>query len=392
MKLYSAATPDTLSWPTDIRIERHELEGKAIIIHWSNARQSRFHPLWLRDNCACDGCLHAVSREHIFDIKDVPADIQASEIRLDKGGNLEIKWNHEQHYSRFNTGWLYAHSGLVPEPRQALSVWTSDDLNEPISFEVDGPDVSDAQLNDVLETVAEYGLARLRGVGSERDTLESLALRVGPIRETQFARVFDVISRPNDTDSNAYTNEALSSHTDIPTRESPPGLQLLHCLIADARGGESTMVDGFKVAHDLKTLFPEDYQNLVTTNWCYASRAGDSDYRWTAPVIGLDSSGEVSELRLLPFSRAPLMTEYDNIEVSYRALQRFMRMANASEYQIRYPFRAGDLVIFDNRRILHGRTEFYPQTGERALRGVYLDRDDMHSFLRRYRNTKNRQG
>jgi len=67
-----------------------------------------------------------------------------------------------------------------------------------------------------------------------------------------------------------------------------------------------------------------------------------------------------------------------------------MRMVNAPEYQIRYPFVAGDLVIFDNRRVLHGRAEFYPHTGERALRGLYLDRDDMHSFLRRHRNAKNR--
>ena len=35
----------------------------------------------------------------------------------------------------------------------------------------------------------------------------------------------------------------------------------------------------------------------------------------------------------------------------------------------------GDLVVFNNRRVLHGRTKFDPTTGERHLRGSYIDLD-----------------
>jgi gamma-butyrobetaine dioxygenase len=47
-----------------------------------------------------------------------------------------------------------------------------------------------------------------------------------------------------------------------------------------------------------------------------------------------------------------------------------------------FPFKAGDLIIFDNRRILHGRTAYDPNSGDRALRGTYLDRDDVLSKIR----------
>jgi hypothetical protein len=40
--------------------------------------------------------------------------------------------------------------------------------------------------------------------------------------------------------------------------------------------------------------------------------------------------------------------------------------------------------MFDNRRILHGRGEFYPNTGDRALRGTYIERDDVDSKIREF--------
>ena len=54
---------------------------------------------------------------------------------------------------------------------------------------------------------------------------------------------------------------------------------------------------------------------------------------------------------------------------------------NASK--LRYPFRPGDIVIFDNRRILHGRESFEPQPGtRRRLIGAYIDTDEFYSRLR----------
>jgi len=72
----------------------------------------------------------------------------------------------------------------------------------------------------------------------------------------------------------------------------------------------------------------------------------------------------------------------EDIPRAYRAARRFHQLAADPLFQIRYPFSAGDLVGFDNRRILHGRDGFDPGSGFRHLRGTYVDHDEMYSRLR----------
>lgn len=382
-----AATPDNLVWPVIEDISHCSVEEGALCVTWKSGLRSRYHPIWLRDNCACEQCLHSVTREHLFDVRDIALDIKIDAVEKTEGGEVCVTWSHNAHTSEYHPGWLYAHSGLLEEEHTTPELWDSSVIKEPISFQANQGVVDDELLHQVLLALKRWGLVRIQGMSTDEDVVEALGLRIGPIRETHFARVFDVVSRP-DGDSNAYTSEELAAHTDIPTRETPPGLQLLHCLVADAEGGLSTMTDGFKLAADLHSNHPKEFANLSSTKWCFANRAGETDYRWNTPIIVLDDHGQVNDVRLLPFSRAPLRVEFDEIEPAYAALQLFMNMANSSKYQIRYPFNAGDLIIFDNRRILHGRGEFYPQTGDRELRGVYVDRDDLDSKLRQFKNNK----
>ena len=42
----------------------------------------------------------------------------------------------------------------------------------------------------------------------------------------------------------------------------------------------------------------------------------------------------------------------------------------------------GDLVGFDNRRVLHGPDAFGPGSGSRVLVGCYIDHDDVFSRRR----------
>ena len=50
---------------------------------------------------------------------------------------------------------------------------------------------------------------------------------------------------------------------DLPWFELPPGYQFLHCLINDAKGGDSSAVDGFAVADYLKNNEKEIFETLV---------------------------------------------------------------------------------------------------------------------------------
>ena len=66
---------------------------------------------------------------------------------------------------------------------------------------------------------------------------------------------------------------------------------------------------------------------------------------------------------------------------AYEAMRCFSSLAASDRFQISYPFEAGDMVCFDNRRLLHGREPF-SAGGKRHLRGIYIDHDDVLSATR----------
>ena len=70
------------------------------------------------------------------------------------------------------------------------------------------------------------------------------------------------------------------------------------------------------------------------------------------------------------------------MEPLYRALKAFWNAVNDPKAQLRYLMRPGDLHIFDNQRVLHGRTAFDPEAGPRHLQQCSVNRDEFHNCLR----------
>mmetsp|Transcript_17694 Transcript_17694/g.23170 ORF Transcript_17694/g.23170 Transcript_17694/m.23170 type:complete len:97 (+) Transcript_17694:2-292(+) len=54
----------------------------------------------------------------------------------------------------------------------------------------------------------------------------------------------------------------------------------------------------------------------------------------------------------------------------------------SNKYGLRFRLQQGDLICFNNRRMLHGREAFKSHNGERHLQGCYNTIDD---FLNTYR-------
>ena len=113
----------------------------------------------------------------------------------------------------------------------------------------------------------------------------------------------------------------------------------------------------------------------------FCNRAKDAEHRWVGPVIDHGSRHQPLTLRAFyPVRTAPHMAPAD-MPRAYESLRVFATMARDPRFQLVYPFRPGDLVGFDNRRILHGRDAF-ESAGSRHLRGTYADHDDFYSRLR----------
>ena len=79
---------------------------------------------------------------------------------------------------------------------------------------------------------------------------------------------------------------------------------------------------------------------------------------------------------------APLDLAPDLIRPYYRALSAFGRIVRDPDLAFVFRMQPGDCQMFDNRRVLHAREEFDPNSGPRHLEGCYVDRDDFLSRLR----------
>ena len=112
-------------------------------------------------------------------------------------------------------------------------------------------------MHEWLTAFRTYGLARLQNLPIEDGVVEQVAKRIGLIRASNFGYTYDVETKP-DPDSNAYTALALPPHTDLATRATQPGVQMLMCLVNETAGGTSIMVDGFRLAQVLRHEAPDD--------------------------------------------------------------------------------------------------------------------------------------
>jgi gamma-butyrobetaine dioxygenase len=395
------ATPDFDAWPVEVAITAIDHDSRTLSVTWQDGRQSRYHSIWLRENAADDSTVNPATRERILDLSRLEAWPTIKEAQLEPNGAVTIEFLPERRQLSFHPGWLWAHdyANLVEHepPLVPRTLWMGSDREEPTTLDATGwMDADhdamgiDPLLKQALEAVIGEGLVRLRNLPTEPSSLDAIARRIGPPRPTNFGNLFDVRAKP-DPDSNAYTSLALPPHVDLPTREYQPGLQLLHCLENDTVGGEALMMDGFAVAEALRERHPQHFATLTRVRWCYANTARTSDYVWFDPMIKLDARGHYDEVRIADFLRGPLMAPYDDVEPAYAALMTLQSLLREPQFALRFSYAPGDLVIFDNRRLLHARDAFdVSQGGSRWLQGCYLERDEARSRLRMLQRAERR--
>ncbi|TLF48184.1 DUF971 domain-containing protein [Halomonas urmiana] len=351
--------------------------GRQLALRWSNGNQARFPLTWLRDHCACAECRHPMTRERLYMALEVPE--QAPAMRLEDG-NLILTWA-DGHVSRFDAVWLHqrrpgqTRDDAVPSRRP----WAQDYRPTRVAHAdfMAGTAGERAWLTALLRD----GLVLLENGPLADEEVRRLAGRIGPLRATNFGARFDVKSKPNPNNA-AYTAIGLALHTDLPNWRNPPDIQLLYCLENDAEGGESTFFDGFAAAEALRRQNPEAFRRLSETEIDFRFQDEEHDLVWTAPLLSLDEQGQVIEVRLNNWIRDTLRLPLEEIDAWYDAYRAFWALAQDPRNRLEFSLAPGEMVAFDNRRVLHGRRAFDPSTGRRHLQGTYLDLDMCESRLR----------
>jgi trimethyllysine dioxygenase len=236
----------------------------------------------------------------------------------------------------------------------------------------------DEGVADWLRRVAVYGFCIVEGTPVTVEASRDLIRRVGYIRETIFGGFWDFQADLSRADT-AYTNLELLPHTDGTYSHDAPGLQLLHCLAFDGTGGESTMVDGFRIADELRTDEPGHY-DVLSSVVVPGQYIGDGSHLMAArPIFRHDGTGALLQVSFNNADRAPFLLAADEMNRFYDALRAFEVRANDHRLQWRRVLSPGSAMLFDNWRVLHGRTSY---TGHRHLCGGYVNREDFESRLR----------
>lgn len=362
------------------------LDGEFVQFAWADGVEFRAHAWWLRETVVAPGGVDPMTREGTVHPASFPEDLCITAGQVTTDGAYRAEWS-DGFTGSIHPGWLRH----VAEGRQrvdawlpAPTVWTAATLPVPPTFS--GRDIlhDDEALAAWVRALVEFGIGRLTDVPTHEHAVLEVVRRIGAPRDTNFGLDWPVKAEilSNEENSTANTTLRLGAHTDLPTREIPPGFQFLHCLVNDVSGGWSTMTDGEAVADYLAAEEPAVFEALTTLRWTFFNRSRDHDHRWSGPMLDYGAPGMPLSIRAFyPVKGFPDMADED-IPRAYRAARRFHQLTEDPRFQISYPFAPGDLVGFDNRRVLHGRDAFDGAEGRRYLRGTYIDRDEVLSRLR----------
>jgi trimethyllysine dioxygenase len=231
--------------------------------------------------------------------------------------------------------------------------------------------------------------------GDPQDT-KRLLERIAFIRETHYGGFYDFTPDLSMADT-AYTNIALPAHTDTTYFTDPAGLQSFHLLshtpapneavsagkseAQSPQGGASLLVDGFAAADDLKRRHPLAYKILskVRLPWHASGNKGITiapDRRY--PVLELDhDTGELHRVRWNNDDRGVVPWDDEYSPEQWYEAARLWDATLKSHFECWIQLKPGKVLIFDNWRVLHGRSEF---TGIRRICGAYSKLSSTHDL------------
>ena len=205
----------------------------------------------------------------------------------------------------------------------------------------------------------------------------------------------------------AYTSVFLEPHQDLAYYESPPGLQLLHSTENSTQGGESILIDALAAAAEFRRVCPDLFEVLIRNEATFVKQRPGADMMYRRSHIRVDSNGDVVSVHWSPPFEGPLAICSENVDSYYLARCAFECMLDnslatksrllpeleasteealkeyAATHTYEYRLQPGEMLVFNNQRLLHGRRAFqFVEGSKRHLIGCYANIDEM---LNQYR-------
>ena len=341
----------------------------------------RFHYIWLRDNCLSETSRHSTSFEKLYDFSEEKEYPKPKSVELtDK--ELRIDWDEDPpHRSIFPIEWLmaFAYDENSPEcynyrHKEAQSrypeeiLWNRTLLESYLSKPENSSIGVDRGWKDLL---FRFGFSLIHDLTPQQH--QDFMASIGPMLYTEAGAFYDLESKPGANDL-GYTSHELTLHTDFVHINYSHLLTSFYMVENESKGGESTLVDGFRVAQYFREQYPHYFQLLAQTPIQFRQFYTDLQYFYnkSIPVIQLNTDGELVSINFAHFHGCNWNIPFDLMEEFYQAYATFFKYLKNPDYQYCFRLEKGDCLLMNNNRILHGRKSFDIGSGKRLLRLGYL--------------------
>ncbi len=355
-----------------------ELTDNKVFFEKQGAKKE-IHPFWLRERVNSENFLDQKTQQRLFDPTMLKNSSEISKVNIsDKF--LEVSFK-DGAYAKLVIENILKEFDKDNELYFINKIsWKSDFQNNNI-YKFNKNFFEKKIMYESLLDFYKYGFVIFENVPTQDNFIVNFANSIGSIRRTNFGEFFNVKSKPNPNDL-AYTSLPLAPHTDNPYRKPVPCIQLLHCIENEVDGGLSTLVDGLAVTEELKKEHPSFFQILTEIKVRFQFVDDNVVLEDWAEMIQLDENKRLKQVRFSPrLDFVPLMDK-EKLELYYAARNKISEMYNSEKFRIEFKLKPGDLLMMDNYRLLHGRTEYNANEGNRFLQGCYIDYDSTEGKLK----------
>ncbi len=345
----------------------------------NNGSKKEIHPFWLRERVNGESFVDIGTQQRLFDPTELKGNIEIKNVSLsDKF--LEVTFN-DGVETKLTIQSILNEFSNTNEVKFTHKIEWDSSLTNLNNFEFSKSIFEEKVMYDALISFYKYGFVIFKKVPTENNFIVKFANSIGSIRRTNFGEFFNVKSKPNPNDL-AYTSLPLAPHTDNPYRNPVPCIQLLHCIENEVSGGYSTLVDGYTVTEKLKEDFPDYFNILTEIKVRYQFIDQDVVLEDWSEMIKLDENKNFKQVRFSPrLDFVPLMDK-EKLDLYYAARNKISELYNSDKYRLEFKLVPGDLLMMDNYRLLHGRTSYDANEGNRFLQGCYIDYDSTEGKLK----------
>lgn len=353
---------------------------RGLDVRLSDGRNTTLSWRWVRDHGEDPASFNHKTRQRQIDVvlgaEPLPAD-EVSQRAVEGLPVIALNWPEAPHATWISESTIVT---LMSERSASTAqLWSSPEEVSLSWGEVDRVLVDDGALTGWLSDLSRFGVAALRGFVGGHDAVVDLTNRIGYPRSTIFGATWDLASDIDAHDDTAYGESFLEPHTDGTYSHDAPGLQMFCCIERSGTGGESTVVDGFAIAADLRRHHPDDFELLTRVSVPAHYIEAGVELRASRPAIRLGHDGQVVQVSLNHYDRSPMLLPHAEMDAFYRAYRRLRELANDPARWLSIRLEPGDVLINDNWRVLHGRNAY---SGARRFIGCYLNREDFESRCR----------